>query len=157
MPLKKVDTRIRTLIENGVKTKHRTFFVLIGDHGKDQVVNLHYILSKTQVKARPSALWCYKKDLGFSTHKQKRIRQNKKQISRGLHDPNHDDPFELFISSTDIRWCYYKDTAKILGSTYGMLVLQDFEAMTPNLLARTIETVEGGGIVYGCTFIQLYI
>ena len=28
-----------------------------------------------------------------------------------------------------------------------MLVLQDFEAITPNLLARTIETVEGGGII----------
>lgn len=28
-----------------------------------------------------------------------------------------------------------------------MLVLQDFEAITPNLLARTIETVEGGGLV----------
>lgn len=26
-------------------------------------------------------------------------------------------------------------------------MLQDFEALTPNLLARTIETVEGGGIV----------
>ena len=26
-------------------------------------------------------------------------------------------------------------------------VCQDFEALTPNLLARTIETVEGGGIV----------
>ena len=26
-------------------------------------------------------------------------------------------------------------------------VLQDFEALTPNLLARTIETVEGGGII----------
>lgn len=25
-----------------------------------------------------------------------------------------------------------------------MCVLQDFEALTPNLLARTIETVEGG-------------
>jgi N-acetyltransferase 10 len=25
--------------------------------------------------------------------------------------------------------------------------LQDFEALTPNLLARTVETVEGGGIV----------
>ena len=25
--------------------------------------------------------------------------------------------------------------------------LQDFEALTPNLLARTMETVEGGGIV----------
>lgn len=28
-----------------------------------------------------------------------------------------------------------------------MCILQDFEALTPNLLARTIETVEGGGIV----------
>ena len=25
--------------------------------------------------------------------------------------------------------------------------MQDFEALTPNLMARTIETVEGGGIV----------
>jgi len=57
------------------------------------------------------------------------------------------DPFELFISATDIRYCYYSETQKILGNTYGMLVLQDFEAVTPNLLARTIETVEGGGIV----------
>jgi len=28
-----------------------------------------------------------------------------------------------------------------------MCVLQDFEALTPNLLARTIETVQGGGLV----------
>ena len=28
-----------------------------------------------------------------------------------------------------------------------MCVLQDFEALTPNLLARTIETVEGGGLI----------
>lgn len=42
---------------------------------------------------------------------------------------------------------YYKDTHKILGQTFNMLILQDFEAITPNLLARTIETVEGGGIV----------
>ena len=34
-----------------------------------------------------------------------------------------------------------------MGNTYGMAVLQDFEAITPNLLARTIETVEGGGII----------
>ena len=42
---------------------------------------------------------------------------------------------------------YYKESHKILGNTYGMCVLQDFEALTPNLLARTIETVEGGGLV----------
>jgi N-acetyltransferase 10 len=33
----------------------------------------------------------------------------------------------MFISATDIRYCYYSETQKILGSTYGMLVLQDFE------------------------------
>jgi N-acetyltransferase 10 len=45
------------------------------------------------------------------------------------------------------RYSYYKESEKILGNTFGMLVLQDFEAITPNLLARTIETVEGGGLV----------
>jgi N-acetyltransferase 10 len=42
---------------------------------------------------------------------------------------------------------HYRDTHRVLGSTVGMLVLQDFEAITPNLMARTIETVEGGGLV----------
>jgi tRNA(Met) C34 N-acetyltransferase TmcA len=40
-----------------------------------------------------------------------------------------------------------KDSHKVLGNTFGMLVLQDFESITPNVLARTIETVEGGGCV----------
>jgi len=145
MVRKKVDERLRTLMENCVKTNHRSLVVLVGDGGKDQVVNLHYILSKTQVKARPTVLWCYKKELGFSTHKKKRMRQIKKMKQRGLYDPEKDDPFELFVASTNIRWAYYKDSHKILGQTYGMCVLQDFEALTPNLLARTIETVEGGG------------
>lgn len=57
------------------------------------------------------------------------------------------DPFNLFISATDIRFCYFKETKNILGNTYGMLVVQDFEAITPNILARTIETVEGGGMI----------
>ena len=51
------------------------------------------------------------------------------------------------MNSFHFRYCYYKETHKILGSTYGMCVLQDFEALTPNLLARTMETVEGGGII----------
>lgn len=63
---KKVDSRIRTLVENCVKLRHRCVFVLVGDKGRDQVVNLHYMLSKTVVKARPNVLWCYKKDLYLS-------------------------------------------------------------------------------------------
>ncbi|VDN26404.1 unnamed protein product [Gongylonema pulchrum] len=91
----KLDNRIRTVIENGVNTGHRSMFVVVGDKGKDQ----------------------------------------------------ENDPFDLFISSTHIRYCYYNETHKILGNTFGMLVLQDFEAITPNLLARTVETIEGGGVI----------
>ena len=146
MVRKRVDERVRRFIEEGVALEQRSLVVLVGDYGKDQVVNLHAILSKARVRARPSVLWCYKKELGFSTHRKKRMKAIKKQIARGLHDAT-DEPFELFISQPDIRWCYYRDTHKILGATYGTLVLQDFEALTPNLLARTIETVEGGGLV----------
>ena len=63
---KKVDPRIRTLVENCVKLRQRSLFVIVGDKGREQVVNLHYMLSKTGVKARPSVLWCYKKDLYLS-------------------------------------------------------------------------------------------
>jgi N-acetyltransferase 10 len=69
---KKVDDRIRALIENVQKTMHRAFFVIVGDRGRDQVVNLHYLMSKIGVKNRKSVLWCYKKELGFSSHKKKR-------------------------------------------------------------------------------------
>lgn len=120
----------------------------VGDHGRDQVVNLHYMLSKASVRTRPSVLWCYKKDLGFTSHRQKRMRKIKRDISRGIRSAEDaETPFELFVSSTDIRYCYYKETHKILGQTFGMCVLQDFPALTPNLLARTIETVEGGGLL----------
>ncbi|XP_037086668.1 RNA cytidine acetyltransferase-like [Pollicipes pollicipes] len=147
MVRKKIDNRIRVLIENGVALGHRTMFVVVGDKGRDQVVILHHMLSKASIRARPNVLWCYKKELGFSSHRKKRMRQLQKKIKSGNLNVNEDDPFELFVASTNIRYCYYKETHKILGSTYGMCVLQDFEALTPNLLARTVETVEGGGVI----------
>ncbi|VIO96799.1 Uncharacterized protein BM_BM13933 [Brugia malayi] len=143
----KLDNRIRILIENGVAMGHRSMFVIIGDKGKDQVVILHHVLSKATVAARPSVLWCYKKELGFSSHRKKRMKELKKKIRNSHIHVKDNDPFELFISSTQIRYCYYAETHKILGSTFGMLILQDFEAITPNLLARTVETVEGGGVI----------
>ncbi|XP_056622082.1 RNA cytidine acetyltransferase [Triplophysa dalaica] len=144
---KKVDNRIRVQIENGVALQHRSMFVIVGDRGRDQVVILHHMLSKATVRARPSVLWCYKKELSFSSNRKKRMRQLQKKIKTGTLNLKQDDPFELFVAATNIRYCYYNETHKILGNTYGMCVLQDFEALNPNLLARTIETVEGGGIV----------
>ena len=53
-------------------------------------------------------------------------------------DDAEEDPFELFVSATNIRYCYYKvrcaappsahtgmqESHKILGNTFGMCVLQ---------------------------------
>ena len=110
-------------------------------------------------------LWCYKKDLGFSSHKKKRMKQvfflsfsknfkkkkkkkKKKKVKKlkqkGIYNENVDEPFELFINSSEIRYCYYKETQKILGNTFDVLILSDFESITPNILCRTIETVQGG-------------
>ena len=120
----------------------------MGDRTKDVIVHLHYIMSSVDIKQNKSVLWAYKKDLlGFTSHRKKRENKIRKEIKRGIREPNTEDPFELFLTLHNIRYVYYKETEKILGNTFGMCILQDFEAITPNLLARTIETVEGGGMV----------
>ncbi|SCV74769.1 BQ2448_7798 [Microbotryum intermedium] len=157
---KPLDTRIPTLIANSLQTSHRSFFLLLGDRAKAhaQIVNLHFLLSQSiaglanptdaqKKNPRPNVLWCYKKELGFTSNRKKREGKIKRDVKRNQRDVGEMDPFELFVSVTDVRYTYYKDTHKILGQTYSMLILQDFEAITPNLLARTIETVQGGGIV----------
>ncbi len=148
MPRKAIDSRIPALIRNGIQEKKRSFIVVVGDRAKDVIVHLHYIMSSVDIKQNKSVLWAYKKDLlGFTSHRKKREAKIKKEVKRGIRDANSDDPFELFVTLHNIRYVYYKETEKILGNTYGMCILQDFEAITPNLLARTVETVEGGGLV----------
>ncbi|KAJ1327817.1 N-acetyltransferase 10 [Microdochium nivale] len=148
MPRKAVDSRIPALIRNGLQEKKRSFFVCVGDRSKDAIVHLHYIMSSMDLKQNKSVLWAYKnKLLGFTSHRKKRENKIKKDIKRGIREANSEDPFELFVSLHNIRYVYYKETEKILGNTYGMCILQDFEAITPNILARCIETVEGGGLV----------
>ena len=139
MPRKKVDNRIRVLVENGVSLRQRTLFVIVGDKARDQVHNmestryifpsqqvviLHHMLSKAVIGNRPSVLWCYKRDLGFSTHRKKRMKQLQRKKRSGTSDVQEDNPFELFISATSIRYCYYSETHRILGNTYGMCILQ---------------------------------
>lgn len=148
MVKKAIDSRIPALIRNGAQERKRSFFVVVGDRQKDVIVNLYHILLNVDVKLNKSVLWAYKnKLLGFTSHRKKREKKIKKEIKRGIRDADESDPFELFVSTQNIRYCYYKETDKILGNTFGMCILQDFEALTPNLLARTIETVEGGGLV----------
>jgi N-acetyltransferase 10 len=87
---KKLDSRIPSLIANGVANNHRSFFVVVGDRGRDQVVNLHYFLSKARVTARPSVLWCYKKELNFSSNRKSRMKKIKRQIAQGTREADEE-------------------------------------------------------------------
>jgi len=53
-----------------------------------------------------------------------------------------DDDFENFLLATRMRKCYYNETHNILGSTYGMCVLQvvHSSATTDWLLVNSVET-----------------
>lgn len=63
----------------------------------------------------------------FCSHRKKRMKQLQKKIKRGKLDMKEDDPFELFVAATSIRYCYYAETHKILGQTFGMCILQVIE------------------------------
>ncbi|XP_013171702.1 PREDICTED: polycomb protein l(1)G0020 [Papilio xuthus] len=144
MVKKKIDNRIRVMIENGVKLGHRTMFLLVGDKSRDQVPILYDMLVKSTVKSRPTVLWCYKnKDEAISNHGRKRA----KKIAAGKLEVSEESLFDAFRVATTIHGRYYSESHAMLGQTYGVCVLQDFEALTPNLMARTIETVEGGGLI----------
>jgi N-acetyltransferase 10 len=72
---KKIDSRIQTLIDNGVKSHQRSMLVLVGDRSRYQIVNLHFMLTKNSPNnVKPKVLWCYKNDLEFSSHQKKRIK-----------------------------------------------------------------------------------
>ena len=81
--------------------------ILVGDRARYQIVNFHYILTRNTFKNKPKVLWCYNKDLGFSTHQKKRITEIKNLQNKGLYDENVDNPFDLFVSSTYIRYTFY--------------------------------------------------
>lgn len=49
-------------------------------------------------------LWCYKKDLGFTSNRKKREGKVKREVKRGSREVGEMDPFELFVSVTDVRY-----------------------------------------------------
>ena len=137
---KKVDSRIQTCITNGFHTNQRTIFVIVGDRARYQVVNFHYFLAKQNLRSKPSVLWCYKKELGFSSHQKKRMKEVKNMQTKGLYDSDVDDPFQLFIASTDIKYTFYKDSHKVLGSTYTSTINFGFRC----LCSRTSKRFSSG-------------
>lgn len=64
------------------------------------------------------------------------MRQLQKKIKSGTLNIKQDDPFELFVAATNIRYCYYNETHKILGNTFGMCVLQVGGVFQPGTSGR---------------------
>ena len=73
----------------------------------------------------------------------------KKLQAKGLYDRDKEDPFDMFISSTSVRWCYYKETQRILGATYGHLGINTsvgtthpIQAIVPKTLNPNAQAIE---------------
>lgn len=148
MVKRKVDDRVKTLIDDVAHHKHRGLILLVGDRAKDQVVNLHLMISRANHNAKVNVLWCMREDPDFgSTGKKQQEKRARLEVKGGLSTEASKEAFQTFLAQTTIRFCKYKETHKILGQTFGMAVLQDFEAINPNTLARTMETVKGGGLI----------
>ncbi|KAG7174649.1 RNA cytidine acetyltransferase-like 2 [Homarus americanus] len=130
------DARLKTLIDNGVKLGHRELLVMV----------IHHLISKSSGE-RPSILWCHKKDSDVPRQSRKHLKKLEKNLKSGKCDISKENAFDLFLLSTPVRYCPLSDTQRILGNTYGMCVIQDFEGLTPNTLCRVVETVAGGGAV----------
>ena len=150
---KKIDSRIINLIENCSLKNERSVFIIVGDKPKEQIPNLHYLLcqkSSIEKIKKPEILWCYKSVLDLSSHQQKTLNKKSKMDLKGDYNKDTEkNTFTQFINANKdvLKQIKYDDATKILGRTYSMLILQDFEAINPNLLCKTIETVRGGGMI----------
>ena len=67
MNRKKIDSRIKILLDNGVQTRQRSMFFIVGNTCRNQVPILHNMLTKgAHCNIKDNPLWCYKNHLGFS-------------------------------------------------------------------------------------------
>ncbi|WUR04213.1 RNA cytidine acetlytransferase (KRE33) [Vairimorpha necatrix] len=132
---KNIDDRIFSLVKYSNYVNHRCFFVLIGEHTKVHIPAIYNILSSNSTRSVESIIWC---------HKNKNI---VKEVKTAQNSEEDQSKLNEFFKAQDIQFVSYNESEKILGQTVDMLILQDFESLTPNLIALSVETVRGGGII----------
>ncbi|AFN83833.1 putative P-loop ATPase/acetyltransferase fusion [Encephalitozoon romaleae SJ-2008] len=137
------DGRIQSFFEANGRRNHRSFVVLLGEHAKSQLRTIHRILQRNTNGAVETVIWCHKNDV---TRKAGRKSYGKRQKNEVEKEESEDD-LALFIRGNEIEFIEYKESERILGRTVDMLILQDFEALSPNLIATSMETVRGGGAI----------
>lgn len=123
---------LKKILKFCAKNKFRSIILLTGNENKFIIENIHYLWIKSSSIKKSPILWCYRNQSKKSKKTLNSIENSKKKNSN---------------KNFNINYCYYGETQKILGNSYGMCILEDFELVTPNILARIIETIEGGGII----------
>lgn len=139
---KLLDQRILQLIKLTTSQNQRALFLIIGDNARDIVATLHTLLCNATHSQGGEVLWCYKKELATSAPRH--IKRRKRKVAKSDEVA---DPLATFFASSSVTFTRYRDASRVLGRTFRMCVLQDFEGLTPNLLAQTVETVSGAGAV----------
>ena len=147
MVQKRVDSRIQSQIETSISWGHRCMFGIIGDNAVDQVINIHQILRKATQKAQLDIAWLYNSKLAFSSAQQKRSKELRSSLRQKLINEDEADLIDIFFKVNNLSYCKYDESHRVLGRSYDMVILQDFENLTPNIMAKTIETCRGPGIV----------
>ncbi|KAL7605544.1 hypothetical protein Lser_V15G20564 [Lactuca serriola] len=146
----KADERTRAIIRNGLEIGQRSIFVISGDKPHDQIAKLYFILRQEEGNrdlVSKEVVWCYEDKLELRSRR-KLAKQVECLRRHGVLDLEKCPPFSFFLEFAPITPCWYEDSERILGNnTFGMCVFQDFEVLTPNLLATTIQTVDVGGLV----------
>ncbi|XP_054718825.1 RNA cytidine acetyltransferase-like [Uloborus diversus] len=119
---------IKSIIKQSKTANHRSIFVILGSVGVKQVPVFYNIVSKSIQDY--CVLWCAK-DVD-----EKFIADNKKLLSDTECDsfPRHE-------------YCSYKCMSEIAFQSYKIVVLQDYEELTPSVLSFVNEIVKGGGIL----------
>lgn len=122
------------LFSHQVKSNHRTIFILIGEGSKYQIPSLQEKLST--VSNMNNIIWFYKNTETYMDRESKKVKMSEE-----------DSEFHKWVKTQDPDYISYKENSKVLGRTCDMLILQDFEALTPNMMACSMETVRGGGAI----------
>lgn len=104
-------------LRKSISNNHRLIILCTTD---TYILQIHNIYNNVHNSSRPSVLWLYKTNVNKDV--QKELKGNA----------------DIFT---------YMDADKILGNTYDILILQDYSALTPNILAKSFEVVKGGGII----------
>ncbi len=152
----KIDPRIVQLIQGSALHGQRCVCVVVGRNAQwrtPRIWHLHNEMklgrsARRNLQCDRNILWCYdnKSAVNLTSHQTRRMKRSKGNHT-GTSSSEESDSFTKFLSQNQMTFVKYRDVARVTGDTYSMLVLTDFESLTPTVLAQTVETVQTGGVI----------